>query len=50
MFLYKIFFFSISILSIPIILIGINGGYFPGMFRLDAGFDDEFEQPFELRR
>ena len=28
MFLYKNLFFSISILSIPIMLIGINGGYF----------------------
>ena len=33
MFLYKNLFFSISILSIPIMYIGINGGYLPGMFR-----------------
>ena len=34
MFLYKNLFFSISILSIPIMLIGINGGYFPAICRL----------------
>ena len=33
MFSYK-FFFSISILSIPIMLTGINGGYFPAMCRV----------------
>ena len=31
MFLYKNLFFSISILSIPIMLIEINGGYFPAI-------------------
>ena len=35
MFLYKYLFFSISsILSIPIMLIGINGGFFPAIFRV----------------
>ena len=35
MFLYKNLFFSIySILSIPIMLIGINGGYFPAICRV----------------
>ena len=35
MFLYKKNFFSISsILSIPIMLIGINGGYFPAICRV----------------
>ena len=35
MFLYKNLFFSISsILSIPILLIGINGGYFPAICRV----------------
>ena len=35
MFLYKNLFFSISsILSITIMLIGINGGYFPAIFRV----------------
>ena len=35
MFLYKNLFFSISsILSIPIMLIGIKGGYFPAICRL----------------
>ena len=32
MFLYKIFFSRSSILSIPIMIIGINGGYFPATF------------------
>ena len=30
----KIFFFSISVISIPIMLIGINGGYFPAICRV----------------
>ena len=35
MFLYKNLFFSIaSVISIPIMLIGINGGYFPAICRL----------------
>ena len=35
MFLYKNLFFSISsILSIPLMLIGINGGYFPAICRV----------------
>ena len=35
MFLYKILFFSISsVISIPIMLIGINGGYFPAICRV----------------
>ena len=34
MFLCKNLFFSISILSIPIMLIGINGGYFPAICRV----------------
>ena len=42
MFLYKNLFFSISsILSIPIMLIGINGGYFPAICRVCfLQFDD----------
>ena len=35
MFLYKNLFFSMSsILSIPIMLIEINGGYFPAIYRV----------------
>ena len=35
MFLYKNLFFSISsVISIPIMLIGINGGYFPAICRV----------------
>ena len=34
MFLYKNLFFSKSILSIRIMLIGINGGYFPAICRV----------------
>ena len=36
MFLYKnLFFFNIfSVISIPIMLIGINGGYFPAICRV----------------
>ena len=42
MFLYKNLFFSISsILSIPIVLIGINGGYFPAICRLCLKNDSE---------
>ena len=41
MFLYKNLFFSVSsILSIPIMLIGINGGYFPAICRVCLSFFD----------
>ena len=45
MFLYKNLFFSISsVISIPIMLIGINGGYFPAICRecLKSNWSSDF--------
>ena len=42
MFLYKNLSFSISsVISIPIMLIGINGGYFPAICRVCLRLEDE---------
>ena len=49
MFLYKHLFFSTSsILSIPIMLIGINGGYFPAMCRVCYPISIQFPSPCRL--
>ena len=46
MFLYKNLFFSISsVISIPIMLIGINGGYFPAICRVCFSFVNIARKP-----
>ena len=50
MFLYKNPFFSISsILSIPIMLIGINGGYFPAICRVCLRIRFWVNQPYSIQ-